>query len=189
MLNKSSIIRQLRRKWVSSDGKVHCINCGCIGHIRWHHVVPLGKGGNDMIDNIVPVCDRCHLAIHTPSKRNYSDDRVWGGRPRKIPQNWKDILHEYVTCQIGKTELMRMMGIKCKQITERSWYREYLDELGIESIRNNIDIINANGSGVCEGCVTGYIEYKNGGKVICIKTIGREDDVLFNGQQTHLLIK
>lgn len=163
LLNKANTISALREKWVSDDGKIHCLNCGCVSHIRWHHLVPLGKGGNDVLSNIVPVCDRCHLAIHSNTERHYSDDRVWGGRPRKIPYNWKDILHAYVTCQIGKAELMRLMGIKCKQITCRTWYKEYLDELGIESIRNNIDIMIANGFHEPRiGETTGYIKYKNG---------------------------
>ena len=86
-----------------------------------------------------------------------------GGRPRKIPHNWKDILHAYVTCQIGKTELMRLMGIKCKQITCRTWYKEYLDEFGIASIRNNIDTMIVNGLHEPKiGETTGYIKYKNG---------------------------
>lgn len=41
LLNKSSVVRALREKWESSDGRIHCINCGCVDHIRWHHVVPL----------------------------------------------------------------------------------------------------------------------------------------------------
>lgn len=163
LLNHSSTVAKLRERWISDDRRIHCINCGCVQHIRWHHVVPLGKGGIDTISNIVPVCDRCHLAIHTNTERHYSDDRVWGGRPRKIPPNYKGILWDYVHCQIGKTELMRLMGIKCKQITCRTWYKEYLDELGIESIRNNIDTLIVNGLHEPKiGETTGYIKYKNG---------------------------
>lgn len=170
LLNKSSVVRALREKWESSDGRIHCINCGCVDHIRWHHVVPLGCGGLDTFTNIVPVCDRCHLAIHTKTERHYSDDRVWGGRPRKIPPNWQEILWDYVHCQIGKAEMMQLMGINCKQITLRPWYQEYLAEHGIERVRNNIDIINSIGAhSVCIGTTTGYIEYKDGSTQICKK--------------------
>ena len=168
LLNKASTISALREKWVSDDGKIHCLNCGCVSHIRWHHLVPLGKGGKDVLSNIVPVCYRCHLAIHSDTERHYSEDRVWGGRPRKIPSDYKDILHDYVFCQIGKAELMDIFGIKCKQITLRTWFREYLDERGIESVRNNVDIIIANGNHEpLIGENTGYIKFKDGRTHFC----------------------
>ena len=170
LLNKASTISALREKWVSDDGKIHCLNCGCVSHIRWHHLVPLGKGGNDVLSNIVPVCDRCHLAIHSKAERHYSADRVWGGRPRKIPYYYKAVLHDYVNCQIGKAELMYEFGIKCKQITLRTWFREYLDEHGIESVRNNVDTIIANGNREpLIGEMTGYITFKDGTRINCYK--------------------
>ena len=172
LLNHASVISELREKFVEADGHVHCVNCGCIGHIRWHHVVPLGKGGNDIISNIVPVCDRCHLSIHTDAERHYSDDRVWGGRPRKLPDNYKTILSEYVACQIGKQTLIKRLGITAEDLTDRTWYREYLDENGIEKVRNNIDIILKNGkNGLYDGRETGRIIKKDGKVIVC--TFGR----------------
>ena len=159
LLHNIRVTTELHNRWQDADGKLRCINCGCESHIRWHHVVPLGKGGIDTITNIVPVCDRCHAAIHTDVERHYSDDRVWGGRPRKIPQNWREILTDYANCRIGKQRMMEMLGIKAADITDRIWYREFLDEHGVKSIRNNLDIIRVNGrrkpfNGECVGYVT-----------------------------------
>ena len=43
-----------------------CCNCGlnCEENIIYHHIVPLGNGGNDIINNIIPVCTECHSLIH-----------------------------------------------------------------------------------------------------------------------------
>ena len=43
-----------------------CCNCGldCKDNIIFHHIVPISIGGNDAINNIVPVCSVCHGMIH-----------------------------------------------------------------------------------------------------------------------------
>jgi 5-methylcytosine-specific restriction endonuclease McrA len=40
-----------------------CYVCGLKAKIR-HHVVPLSKGGRNKRSNIVPLCHRCHCAVH-----------------------------------------------------------------------------------------------------------------------------
>ena len=51
----------------------------------------------------------------------------------------------------------------CTQTQNREKTEEYLDELGIESIRNNIDTLIVNGLHEPKiGETTGYIKYKNG---------------------------
>lgn len=162
LIHNSRITRELRNKWADKDGTLRCINCGCQAHIRWHHVVPLGKGGNDTTSNIVPVCDRCHAAIHTNAERHYSDDRVWGGRPRKIPPNWEEVLDEYIECRIGKKLLMSLLDIKAVDLTDRPWYREYLEKRGISKVRNNIDIILKKGRSLEIGDRVGYHIMKDG---------------------------
>lgn len=43
-----------------------CCNCGldCKDNILFHHIVPISIGGNDTINNIVPICSVCHDMIH-----------------------------------------------------------------------------------------------------------------------------
>lgn len=41
-----------------------CINCGTEEGIEYHHVVPLLLGGNDILENIVPLCHSCHKTAH-----------------------------------------------------------------------------------------------------------------------------
>lgn len=41
-----------------------CGNCGSENNIQYHHIVPLAKGGNDILSNIAPLCEDCHRLVH-----------------------------------------------------------------------------------------------------------------------------
>ena len=42
-----------------------CINClSDEKEIQYHHVIPLSLGGQDILSNIVPLCEDCHNLIH-----------------------------------------------------------------------------------------------------------------------------
>lgn len=43
-----------------------CVNCGAPATCE-HHIVPIALGGNDIPSNKVPLCDKCHGAIHSVS--------------------------------------------------------------------------------------------------------------------------
>jgi hypothetical protein len=49
-----------------------CCNCGldCKDEITYHHIVPISLGGNDVINNIVPLCAKCHGLIHHATASN-----------------------------------------------------------------------------------------------------------------------
>ena len=63
--------------WVRQAASGNCEACGCEApfqsggepFLEVHHVVPLGEGGWDHIDNAVAICPNCHRRCH------YSDDR------------------------------------------------------------------------------------------------------------------
>ena len=41
----------------------HCVYCGCKPrHITVDHVVPIAKGGDLSLDNLVPACRSCNLS-------------------------------------------------------------------------------------------------------------------------------
>jgi 5-methylcytosine-specific restriction endonuclease McrA len=42
---------------------VKCYVCDGVATIR-HHVLPLGKGGRNKLNNIVPLCHPCHCKVH-----------------------------------------------------------------------------------------------------------------------------
>lgn len=43
-----------------------CQLCGryAKGNLHLHHIIPLGMGGTNSIDNLIPLCSECHYRIH-----------------------------------------------------------------------------------------------------------------------------
>lgn len=39
-----------------------------------HHILPRGSGGLDTLDNVIPLCHRCHGRIHAEGTRNWRDE-------------------------------------------------------------------------------------------------------------------
>lgn len=52
----------LKRSALQRDGGV-CCNCGAPAE-HAHHVVPLVRGGCDVLGNLVSLCGACHGAVH-----------------------------------------------------------------------------------------------------------------------------
>ena len=158
ILGNAVTIRMLTEKFAGEDGIVRCISCGR-EDITWHHVVPIEIGGADKISNIVPLCSDCHMNVHLQKSitERLQSARAsvgkFGGRHRSMPDNYKEILNDYVFCRIGKKELSARWGVTVtsrkdptKQIpvdmvrlTGKSWYRDYLKELGIAKVENRVD--------------------------------------------------
>jgi len=60
---------QLWRHWLRFDHQ--CAYCGAQGDLQVEHVVPISKGGEHHLGNIVPACQRCNF-----SKRS-ADAETW----------------------------------------------------------------------------------------------------------------
>lgn len=165
-----------KRKAVRGDFKAEiirmhgnvCCNCGSDKDIEWHHIVPIEIGGNDVPSNIVPLCYDCHkavthnqLLIATAGRKH---DK--GGRKRKVPDNYEQILEDFFTCKVGKLETAKRLGWENNlKFTDSEWFKEFKDKHGIVKYRNNIDIKMkkaGNANGMC-----GYIKYKDGTIRIC----------------------
>lgn len=140
-----------------------CVNCGDDSEIEYHHVVPLGCGGTNNFSNIVPLCATCHMKIHMSefmkANRNAKQKKV-GGRKRICPDNYKEILDDYLHCRISKSECKERLGVTCNFV-DTVWFREYLEERNIERYRNNIDLHNSRKTHYTNPC-RGWIEYKDG---------------------------
>ena len=144
-----------------------CCNCGSTEDVEYHHVVPLANGGTNNISNIVPVCFRCHKAIHGArqswiemAKRSENF-----GRPRTITyEDAEPILDAYIRCEIGTQETWERLGfIGSPRLAGKVVYKEYVEKHSITGHRNNIDLIKKKNGGVIpKGCELGYVIIGNG---------------------------
>lgn len=63
---------QFDRKFLIITKGTICANCqkNCLDKIIFHHIVPIVLGGNDILTNIIPLCDNCHNLIHYNNTKN-----------------------------------------------------------------------------------------------------------------------
>ena len=56
-----------------------CLSCGHGRFIQAHHVLGRGQGGDDVLANLVPLCNQCHGALHGHPYRAYGVriDAAW----------------------------------------------------------------------------------------------------------------
>lgn len=139
------------RKDIKSEYQPVCGNCGSIENIEFHHVVPLEFGGRNVITNIVPLCHQCHCLAHQKVGKK-SVERA--GRPRKdAPEGYKEAIDRYIRGELKGKDFKREMGMdRGTRICEKWFYKEYLDECGIEKVEKR-------GS---RDKVRSYVYYKDG---------------------------
>lgn len=75
---------QLWRRWVEFH---HCCAyCGADGDLHIEHVIPISKGGEHHLGNILPACQRCNY-----SKRSASVEEWYRAQPFFTEQRWQAI--------------------------------------------------------------------------------------------------
>ena len=80
--------------------RVCCDRSRIAGH-HLHHLVPRSRGGDDVADNIVPLCPECHDAItrHKPLES------------RELAESLTDAEYAYVIGKLGEGALERLFGV------------------------------------------------------------------------------
>lgn len=172
-MDKNQEYERLRTEWASGGllrtmaertlGTV-CYNCGSTESIEMHHVVPLKLGGTNNLSNIVVLCHRCHCAAHHGRHiRDYVNKDVQG-RPHKVSDEiLESSIADYIQGHIGARECKELMGLSQKtHIADMSYYKRYLKDRGIKSVKNNIDIIMNKRGHIRPGDIVGAVEYKDG---------------------------
>lgn len=160
-LNRAAFREQLMNRY---GGRI-CCSCGReTDAIEWHHIVPKKVGGSDRVTNFAPLCHECHAAVtfmRPPSKyvRN-----VRGGRPVNLPNNYREIIDDYIFCRITFNACAERLG-RCHSFTTAKWFKEYLRERGIKDYKNNIAIILSKRGRIAKGDVIGKIKYVNGNTI------------------------
>lgn len=75
---------QLWRRWVEFEHR--CAYCGSEGDLQVEHVVPISKGGEHHLGNIVPACPTCNYG-----KRSAAVEEWYRGQPFFIQERWQRI--------------------------------------------------------------------------------------------------
>lgn len=113
-----------------------CCNCGreCMEQIEYHHVVPLERGGKDILSNLAPVCYECHSIIHFNMERK-KPERT--GRKRKVYDEnlMNSVFTRYVNNLLSETDARKELGTGCR-IKDMVQFKEWADRNGIDVHQN-----------------------------------------------------
>jgi 5-methylcytosine-specific restriction endonuclease McrA len=91
---------QLWRRWVEFD---HCCAyCGIDGDMHIEHVIPISKGGEHHLGNIVPACQRCNY-----SKNSAPVEEWYKAQPFFSDAKWQKI-QDILTKSMPMTEQLAM---------------------------------------------------------------------------------
>ena len=71
---------QLWRRWVEFDHK--CAYCGADGDLQIEHVIPISKGGEHHLGNVVPACQRCNYSKATADALEWYRAQSWFAEDR-----------------------------------------------------------------------------------------------------------
>lgn len=74
----------------------------CEGRAELHHIVPRSWGGDDLADNIVPLCTRHHRDVTERRDRNLTSLLAW---------SLTDAEYSYCIGKLGEGALERLFGI------------------------------------------------------------------------------
>lgn len=145
-----------------TDGK--CMNCGSTENIEIHHIIPLAFGGTNKIDNLIPLCCDCHVAMHNGFNLNDNVDHGKKGRKSyKTDEEAYKIFDDYFVGNIGVKELKELMGFsKTYKVGDSPQFKRYVKEKGIVRYRNNIDTILCRHDKLYPGVHVGFVLFENG---------------------------
>jgi len=152
------------KEWKEKLG-YRCYNCGCEENIEYHHIVPMFLGGNDVITNVVPLCNKCHKVAHKGRHMSHYTNKINSGRKKLCDdETVRRVADMYINGEIGNRKAVELVnGKPGSRFTGRRSYRAYIQELGIRTVRNFVDYLAENTyDGLVEGKDCVEIDYLNG---------------------------
>lgn len=99
---------RLRPQIIKAKGN-KCIYCGKIA-TEYHHIVPRHMGGDNRLQNIVPLCYECHKKAH--SKRSCESHKDMGRKPIETPDNFNEIADLYLDNYIRLQDALELTKLK-----------------------------------------------------------------------------
>ena len=148
-----------------------CIICGSEARVDLHHIVPIDVGGTNAPENIVPLCHVHHMLTHHSGdwKKYKIQNSPVNGRPQKVPENYEQVLDDYIHCRLSTWDVRRAFGWtkETQRVIGRPWYEKYLADHGIVSHRNNLDLLIAK-HGLRVGASAGYVETVEGKELLYV---------------------
>lgn len=99
-----------------------CAYCGKPAE-ELHHIIPRHMGGDNRLQNIIPLCEECHHKAHSKSTGVIRKKR---GRPKiQAPTNINDIYSDYIHNDITVDGICNFLGV------HRNTLYRWFDEAGL----------------------------------------------------------
>lgn len=111
---------EIDKEWLRLKPKIaeikgdKCFYCGSKAE-EYHHIVPRHMGGDNRLENIVPMCAECHKKAH--SKRSYKRQAQWGRPKQNLPDNYETVVGLYLDSKITLETALALTGMK-----RNKWY-------------------------------------------------------------------
>lgn len=123
---------RIREHLWEMKGRV-CMYCGRPAE-ELHHIIPRHMGGDNRLQNIVPLCKECHSKAHS---RRVNQNEWRAGRSRvPMPEGFDEVAREYIESKITFGEALARSGTK-KNVFYRL-LQEYREETGDTRQHKNI---------------------------------------------------
>lgn len=101
---KRGRITATRAEWeliVAAKGDACRLEGVRVGNEQYHHLVPRALGGDDVADNIVPLCMGCHTQV-TQHHRGFT---------RLLAESLTDAEYAYIIGKLGEGGPARLFGV------------------------------------------------------------------------------
>jgi hypothetical protein len=113
-----------------------CLFCGSSERIEYHHIVPLAQGGDNRINNIVPLCQTCHLKAHNKKPIQGKMYKPKGRKQRPYTKAVENTLDRYFNDEISRKTAQKELHVA--HSTFDRFKHRYMSEHNITDFRSHV---------------------------------------------------